>query len=71
MGAVALLTVLLAGAAQAATAGHLFKSTLPVVQSEPETIGSIGKPAATGDVTGSIKKPATKRVIKPKPGAEH
>ena len=68
MAAVALVAVLMAGAAQAATAGHLFKSTPPLARSEPETTGAIGKPAAVdGDVTGSIKKPAAKRIIRPKP----
>jgi len=71
MAAAALMAVVTAGAAQAATAGHLFRSTPTAVQSEPAITGAIGKPAAVdGDITGSIKKPAS-RHIKPKPAAAH
>jgi hypothetical protein len=69
--AAALAPLLIADAAHATAAGHLFKSTPPAVQMRTELTGSLNRPTAAGDdITGSIRKPRA-RTQKPKREMDH
>jgi hypothetical protein len=69
--------VAMVSVAQAATAGHLLKSTPPATDANQDVTGSIKKPDATDpDITGSITKPHAKKrhvtgTIKPEVNPEH
>jgi hypothetical protein len=69
--AAALVLILTLNSAEAATAGHMFRSAASTGQSDQDVTGSIKKPSSTdGSINGAAAKPAP-IIAKPKVAPAH